>query len=403
MNQIYDVAIIGAGPGGSTAASYLAQAGARVLLLDKADFPRDKTCGDAVSPNALKIAIDLGLMDKLGEFSYRINGVRLVAPDGGDMTASIPTKSGFTDYLYISPRLQLDNLLLEKAIQSGADFESQVRITDIQVDSQSVTLKGKNPHGESRFSARVVVIAVGASIPLLLKTGILAAAPPFALAARAYFTGVQGLSDLMEIRFDGVPLPGYGWIFPTSETSANIGAGFMKNSPNLPSNVRDVLDDFLNHTPIAAMLAESQTEGAIKSYPLRMDFAAAKTYADRLLVVGEAAGLVNPFTGEGIDYAMESGAMAAEVLIAQLAKGDFSAKSLKLYDRKLRARFQSLFVWTMRMRGVYMNDWLLNPLVRAAKNVSSVEKIILEVLLSYRNPVQALAPRTIYHVLRNWK
>jgi menaquinone-9 beta-reductase len=403
MNQIYDVAIIGAGPGGSSAASYLAQAGARVLLLDKADFPRDKTCGDAVSPNALKIAGDLGLMDKLREFSYRINGIRLVAPNGGDMAAPIPTKSGFTNYVYISPRLQLDNLLLEKAIQSGADFESRIRITDIQVDRDRVTLKGKNQRGESSFSARVAVIAVGASIPLLLKTGIMAAAPPVALAARGYFTGVQGLQDLMEIRFDGVPLPGYGWIFPTSETSANIGAGFMKNSPNLSSNVREVLDDFLHHEPIANMLAESQRVGAIKSYPLRMDFATAKTYADRLLVVGEAAGLVNPFTGEGIDYAMESGAMAAEVLIEQLAKGELSAKSLKRYNQKLRGRFQSLFVWTMRMRGLYMNDWLLNPLVRAAKNVSSVEKIILEVLLSYRNPVQALAPRTLYHVLRNWK
>ena len=133
-----------------------------------------------------------------------------------------------------------------------------------------------------------------------------------------------------------------------------------------------------------------------------MDFATAKSYSERTLVIGEAAGLVNPFTGEGIDYAMESGQMAAAVLLNQLESGDLSISALKRYDQKLRARFQSLFVWTMRTRGVYMNDWLLNPLVRAAKNESSVEKVILEVLLSYRNPVQALSPKIIYHVLRNW-
>ena len=402
MDQIYDFAITGAGPGGSTTASYLAQAGARVLLLDKTDFPRDKTCGDALSPNALKIVSDLGLMEKLREFSFRINGIRLVSPDGGDMVAPIPPKTGFSNYLQIAPRVDFDQMLQEHATQSGAQFASKVRITDIQFEKDRLTLRGKNQHKTYRFSARAAVIAVGASIPLLLKTEIMNAAPPYAFAARAYFSGIHGLQDLMEIRFDGVPLPGYGWIFPTSETSANVGAGFMKSSPNLPSTATEVLNKFLQHKPVAAMMADSHKEGAVKSFPLRMDFASAKIFGERILVVGEAAGLVNPFTGEGIDYAMESGKIAAEVLIEQLATGDFSASELKDYNRRLRARFHSLFVWTMRMRNIYMNDWLLNPLVRAAKNEPSIEKIILEVLLSYRNPVQALSPKTLYYVLRNW-
>lgn len=402
MNTLYDVAIIGAGPGGTTTASYLAKAGIRVLLVDKAKFPRDKTCGDALSPNALKILGDLGLLDAIKDFGFRLNGVRLVAPDGSEMVAPIPPKQGLANYIYIAPRYQLDNLLLEHAIESGAEFKPAFRVTDIQVERDRVTIIGRNRKATSSFSARVGVVAVGASIPLLKKLDLMPRAPKFAVAARTYFENLTNLEDLMEIRFDGAPLPGYGWIFPTSATSANVGAGFLKKSPNLPTTAQGVLDTFLNHGPIQEKMANSKRMGAVKSYPLRMDFATARTFSDRLIIVGEAAGLVNPFTGEGIDYAMESGQIAAQVLIGQLESCDFSSSALRAYDKKLRARFQSLFVWTMRMRGLYMNEWLLNPLVRAAGKESSVEKTVLEVLLGYRNAGRALSPLIIYHVLRNF-
>jgi len=401
MEALHDVAIIGAGPGGTTTASYLAKAGARVLLVDKAEFPRDKTCGDALSPNALKILGDLGLLDELEAFGFRLNGIRLVAPDGSDMVSPIPPKPGLANHLYIAPRYQYDNLLLQHAIESGAEFKPAFRVTDIQVESDRLIIIGVNNNTINRFSARVGVIAVGANIPLLQRVGLLSTPPKFALAARAYYDNLSGLDDLMEIRFDGVPLPGYGWIFPTSPTSANVGAGYMKKSPNLPATARGVLDKFLSHAPIQEKIANGQRLGPVKSYPLRMDFATARTFSDRIILVGEAAGLVNPFTGEGIDYAMESGQIAAQVLNDQLANSDFSRSELRAYDKKLRARFHSLFVWTMRMRNLYMNEWLLNPLIRAANKESFIEKIIIEVLLSYRNAVQALAPRTIYHVLRN--
>ncbi len=402
MNPRYDVAIIGAGPGGTTTASYLAQAGARVLLLDKAEFPRDKTCGDALSPNALRILGDLGLLAELKNFGFRLNGVRLVAPDGSDLVAAIPQKPGLADHLYIAPRFQLDNLLLQHAIASGAEFKPAFRVTDVQVEKRQVSIVGKNRNSASQFSARVAVIAVGASISLLERVGLTSTPPKFALAARAYYDDLPRLDDLLEIRFDGVPLPGYGWIFPTSATSANVGAGFMKKSPNLPSTARAVLDQFLSHHPIKEKLSTGQRAGPIKSYPLRMDFATAQTFGERIVLVGEAAGLVNPFTGEGIDYAMESGQIAAGVLTRQLESGDFSLSTLRIYDKKLRARFHSLFVWTMRMRNLYMNEWLLTPLIRAANRERTVEKTILEVLLAYRNAIQALAPNTIFHVLRNW-
>lgn len=403
MTIIYDVAVIGAGPGGSITATFLTQSGAKVLLMDKAEFPRDKTCGDALSPNALRVLAELGLVEKVRKLSFQINGVRLVSPDGSELIAPIPQKAGYQDHLYITPRIHLDNLLLENAIKQGVDFKPKTRITNINFSKNVIKLTGKNKQQTFDFLTRTAVIATGASTPLLLKTGILSKAPQYALAARAYFDNINSLEGLMEIRFDGVPLPGYGWIFPISETAANIGAGFMRKSPKLPNTATEVLDNFLHHKPVARILAQSQIMGEVKSYPLRMDFATAKTFGDRLLVVGEAAGLVNPFTGEGIDYAMESGQIAAEVLINLLENGDLSAAGFKAYDQRLRKRFQSLFLWTMRMRGLYMNNWLLNPLIRAAKSEKKIETTLLEVLLSYQNPIKALAPGTIYHTLRNLK
>ncbi len=402
MKTIYDVAIVGAGPGGTTTAAYLAQAGLRVLLLDKANFPRDKTCGDALSPNALHVLNDLGLSDALDEISFRLNGVRLVAPNGNEMAAPIPQKPGRVSYLRIGPRFQLDNLLLQHAVSKGAEFFPGVRVTNIRIDDDRVDIVGMKKNDQVRYAARVGVVAVGANISLLQRSGLIARHPQFSLAARAYFENIADLDDKMEIRFDGVPLPGYGWIFPTSESSANIGAGIIGRSSKMPYTARTVFDQFLQHTPVRERLADSQLIGPVKSFPLRMDFATAQTCSNRVLLVGEAIGLVNPFTGEGIDYAMESGQIAAQVLIQQLQRGDVSLKALHEYDRRLRERFQKLFVWTKRMQRIYMNEWLLNPLVRAGACERYVEKIILEVLLNYRNPVQALSPRTILHVLKHW-
>lgn len=401
MNAPYDIAIIGAGPGGSTTATYLAKTGARVLLMDKAKFPRDKTCGDALSPNAIKILEDMGLLDDLEDFGFRLNGVRLVAPDGNGMEAPVTQKQGLPDHLYIAPRLQLDNLLVQNAIQAGVEFKPSLKVSDILVENDQVIVLGSNRKVAGRFSAKAAVLAVGVSTPLLKKLGLMPRSPKFAVAARAYYENLAGLDDLMEIRFDSAPLPGYGWIFPTSATSANIGAGFLKRSRKLPLTAKGVFDKFLNHPPIQEIMENANQVGAVKSYPLRMDFATARTFDDRLVVVGEAAGLVNPFTGEGIDYAMESGQIAAQVLLNQLERGNLSTSGLRNYDRAIRARFQKIFLWTMRMRGLYMNEWLLNPLVRAAQKEKFVEKVILEILLSYRNAAQALSPRTIYHVLRN--
>src|SRR5436305_4217050 len=142
------------------------------------------------------------------------------------------------------------------------------------------------------------------------------------LCARAYFEGMAEVLDAAQCRFDGVPLPGYGWVFPLSNSSANIGVGFFRAGLTarwMPKTARTVFDSFIETPALQSILAGAQRVGPIKGYPLRIDFARSPTYAERILLVGEAAGLVNPVTGEGIDYALESGKMAAEHLMRMFA------------------------------------------------------------------------------------
>jgi geranylgeranyl reductase family protein len=402
-DQTWDAIVVGAGPGGATTAAFLARAGVRVLLLDQAEFPRDKTCGDAISPNALAIVRELGLADEMEETGFRVSGVRLVAPDGGEAVAPVPPRAGRADHLRIARRFEFDDLLLRNAVAAGAVFEPGVNVTDVDTSGGRAEVTGSRGGRSLRFSAAVAVLAVGASTLLPRRTGLLSGRPRFGLGARAYFHGIAGLEDRIDFRFDAMPLPGYGWIFPLSEDSANVGAGFLTPSSRVPPNPRAVLKRFLGHGPVRAMMAGSRRQGPVRAFPVRTDFATAGTVGERLVAVGEAAGLVNPFTGEGIDYAMVSGKVAAGVLARQLQSGDVSAAALCAYDRQLRDRFQHLFVWTVRMRRLYLNRRLLNPLVRAARREPAVARRVTEVVLGYRSAASALSPRMVFQVLRSWR
>ena len=400
MSDLYDIIVVGAGPGGSAAAHYMARQGLNVLLLDKSGFPRDKTCGDALSPNALHILEDMGAMpDLVGAGAYKVAGVDFYSPDSTRLCALVPPHPPFPQYAYVARRLVLDDLIREKALQSGAKFEARVRVAGIEGEPGNLTVIGVRDGAGIRYRCRLAVIAVGASVNLLHTLGLVNGQPDFARAARTYYEGINGLSDLIQIRFDGVPLPGYGWIFPLSSTSANVGAGFYRHTRHMPPTAQRMLAEFLEHPPVKEMLVEAVQEGPVKGFPLRVDFNKSRVIGEGIMLVGESAGLVNPFTGEGIDYALESARMAARTASYCFAGGGFSRRALKHYERQMRQRFQRLFVMTHLLREFYMNSWLLNPLVRAGNRWPDVSRVLVDVLLSYKDPAQALSPGVVVKVL----
>jgi menaquinone-9 beta-reductase len=235
-----------------------------------------------------------------------------------------------------------------------------------------------------------VIVATGASSGLLAQMGLLHRQPRVGLAVRAYFEGVTGLvPNQIQFRFDGVPLPGYAWIFPTSATAANIGLGLFAAHSHWRSAAarpapRAVFERWLQGADVRQTLGQARLAGPIKGYPIRSDFLESPTYGERVLLVGEAAGLVNPLTGDGIDFALETGRLAAEHLAGQFASGDFSARGLAAYDRQLRRRYAAFFRVCLGLRYFVLgNPRLLNRLVRAIPHHRRLQRRLIAVLLGY--------------------
>jgi geranylgeranyl reductase family protein len=379
--DVHDAVIVGAGPGGSAAAHFLSARGLDVLLLDRAEFPRDKTCGDGLTPRALRLLDTMGLLEDISSRACAIDSYEIVAPNGRATAAPITG-----DYrALVIPRLTLDQIILARAIASGARFEPGVTVSRVlpTAEGEGEGARVETVDGQT-FDARLAILATGAATKVLRQSRILDRQPQAMLAARAYFDGLsRDLSRSFQLRFDSVPSPGYGWVFPTSPRSANVGVGFLpqRRSGTAPQ----AFERFARVGAIARLLEGARQTGPLKGYPIRVDFLRAPTFARGTLLVGEAAGLVNPLTGEGIDYALESGMIAAQHVIRGLISGADHAW-LTDYDRLLRARFEKVFRFSEWIRDWYCKPPLLNLLVPLANRQPDLRQQLANIVLGEREP-----------------
>ena len=378
MVRVHDAVVVGAGPGGAATAHFLSAQGADVLLLDRAEFPRDKTCGDGLTPRAVRMLEAIGVLDDVAAQACRVDAYQVVAPNGRVTTAPL----GDAHQALVTPRLRLDHLLLRRAIQTGSRFEPDVRVIHLEPNARTVRV-----HADTHrtFDARVAVIATGAATDVLRRSGILARQPRTMLAARAYVDDLpHDLPQHFQFRFDAATLPGYGWVFPLDRRSANIGVCFLPGRPATQTAAR-AFQRFINGPRMRRLLRGSRQVGPLRGYPIRMDFPSAPTSAERTLLVGEAAGLVNPLTGEGIDYALESGRIAADHVVQALRSGVHDTWGTE-YDRLLRARFERLFRFSAWMRDWYCRPPLLNVLVALANRYPELRQLLASMLLGQREP-----------------
>jgi len=167
----------------------------------------------------------------------------------------------------------------------------------------------------------------------------------------------------------------------------------------MPKTARTVFDTFTQTPPLQKILTGAHQVGPIKGYPLRLDFARSPTFAERILLVGEAAGLVNPVTGEGIDYALESGKMAADHIIGMFSANDLSIKNLAVYDRLLRERYQRLFVLCDRLRFLYLNPLVLNRVIRSVAHQDDLMEMFMNIIIENEDAYEGLSPRTLSKVV----
>ncbi len=394
--RVHDVVVVGAGPGGSAAAHFLSRRGLDVLLLDRATFPRDKTCGDGLTPRALRVLDAMGILDEVRGLGCSVSSYEVVAPNGRATRAPIAGAPG----ALVVPRLKLDNVILSRALASGASFEQGVTVTRVEPTASGVLVhaEGRNP-----LRGRVAIVATGAATSVLRRSGILQRQPRAMLAARAYFANLQrDVAAAFQLRFDAVPTPGYGWVFPVGGRAANVGVGFLPRRHSAPAH--DAMKAFTHSTMIAGMLHGAQQVGPVKGYPIRVDFLRAPTFGQNTLLVGEAAGLVNPLTGEGIDYALESGRIAADHVVQGLASRVHTVW-LTDYDRLLRARFENIFRFSEWIRDWYCKPILLNLLVPLANRRPELRQLLASIVLGEREPrgysPATMAARLVWYLARH--
>jgi geranylgeranyl reductase family protein len=374
---VHDVVIVGAGPGGAAAAHFLSLRGLDVLLLDRAQFPRDKTCGDGLTPRALRVLDRMDMLADVTARGCRVERYEVVAPNGRATTAAIDAVHG----AMVLPRQILDALILSRAVKSGARFEGAVTVTHVEATPDGARVHTQDGHS---FGGNVAILATGAATSVLKRSGILRRQPPAMLAARAYFEDLSNeVVRSFQLRLDKVPLPGYGWVFPVSPRAANVGVGFLPSQKS--GTPGEAFRRFVTGAALQRILAGGRQLGPVKGYPIRVDFLRAPTFGRRTLLVGEAAGLVNPLTGEGIDYALESGMLAAEHVLRGRDSRLDHAWHLE-YDRLLRDRFEKIFRFSEWIRDWYGKPPLLNLLVPLANRRPELRQLLANIVLGEREP-----------------
>ncbi|MBM4423511.1 MAG: geranylgeranyl reductase family protein [Chloroflexi bacterium] len=401
MTDVHDIVIIGAGPAGSTLAYFLASNGLDVLLLDKAAFPRDKTCGDALSPRALHVLRKMGLFEPVRRAGFQIEKVAFYSPNGKHVTMAVPAYDNLPNFSVVMPRYKFDNILLEHAVSANAQFQSKVNVIDVMREAESIVgIRADSPDGPIEIRSRFTVIATGAATSLLERAELLAHLPEYSRAARTYYEGVQGLSDTIEFHFDAVPLPGYGWVFPISPTAANVGAGYYAPAGRIPTkkSPRHLLDEFISSSKVSDLLKGARMTAPIKGYPLRFDFPKARIAFPGLGLVGEACGLVNPLTGEGIDYALESAETVAGFLIDVFNSSKSPQYVMEKYTQILQERFLRTFNALIRVRDWYLRPWMLNRYVSAALRNEEVALLLVNIGLGNIDPLKAFSLRNLVRI-----
>ncbi|APE38834.1 FAD-linked oxidoreductase [Nocardia mangyaensis] len=347
MPTAVEVLVVGAGPAGSASAAWAARAGREVLLLDAAVFPRDKTCGDGLTPRATAELEHLGLGEWLRAHTVN-HGLRMA---GFGREALLPWPAGsFPTYGSAVPRTELDDKLRETAIKSGARMVDNAKVTEVLREGERVTgVTVRLGEATQTVRCRVLVVADGVRSPVGKQLGrTWHRRYAYGTAARAYIksgrSDDQWISSHLELRNAADELvPGYGWIFPLGNGEVNIGVGSLATERR-PSHI--ALKPLIEHYT-RLRREEWELEGelrAVASALLPMGGAVSGIAGPNWVLVGDAAGCVNPLNGEGIDYGLEGGHMVTGLL----DETDLS----RVWPQLLRERYGRTFSVARRIAGL---------------------------------------------------
>ncbi|HEY4850209.1 MAG TPA: geranylgeranyl reductase family protein [Streptosporangiaceae bacterium] len=391
-----DVIVVGAGPAGSATAFYLARAGLDVLMLDKATFPREKVCGDGLTPRAVKAlaGMDVATDERDG---WRPNkGLRII---GGGLRLELrwPELSNYPGYGLVRTRLGFDETLARTAEKAGVRLLEGVNVTGPVLDDAGriigVTTR-TNPDTERNYLARLVVAADGNSSRLSLAMGLRKRDDrPLGVAVRTYYASPRHDDDYLESWLElwdrDRLLPGYGWIFGMGDGTSNVGLGLLNTSAAFQNiDYRGLLRRWLAGMPAEWGFTEENRTQPVRGAALPMGFNRTPHYTRGLLLVGDAGGMVNPFNGEGIAYAMESGEIAARVITQALAQPDpRGAESvLASYPQLLKDAYGGYYTLGRKFVEAIGNPRLMQFATRHGMPRPALMRVVMKLLANLTEP-----------------
>ena len=392
MSEAYDALVIGGGPGGAATAFHLARGGARVLLCEKQSYPRDKVCGDGLTPRAVAQLDAMGLREEYQGWS-RSAGLKV---HGGGHVIELPWPelTEFPSFGLARPRTDLDQLLARTAAKAGAELWETTEVVAPLVQRGLVRGAVLRRDGEDPVDVRaeVVVAADGASSRFAQALGLNRDEQrPIGVAIRQYYRAERDvdpwIDSYLELRRGDDLLPGYGWVFPLADGTVNVGVGLLNTSAHFGNlNYKQLLRDWVPTVGPEWGFAPEDALAKPRSAPLPMGASRHPPLYRGVLFVGDAAGLVNPFNGEGIDYAMESGRLAAETALAVLESGDRTR--LAAYRSTVERRFGSYYAVGRLFVRLIGDPGFMKAATRYGLPRPTLMKLVLKLLANLYEPAR---------------
>lgn len=407
-----DVCVLGAGPGGAAAALHLANQGIPSLLVDKARFPRDKICGDALSGKVInelnRISPNLVAQVDTQPTQLPSWGIHFIAPNGKRI--SVPFKPGYhpvTDAApgYVCRRVDFDNILLDEVrrrpeitLMEGQELTEFRRSTNQFIASDQAH--------SLQIAATLLIVADGAHSRFARHVAGLPVDPKYHCAGlRAYYHNVTGMDadNFIELHFLKEALPGYLWIFPLPDGFANVGIGMLSSHISRRKiNLRQLFCQLIESTPaLKQRFGKAVAVDTVKGYSLPLGSKRRPISGDNYLLVGDAAHLIDPFTGEGISNAMISGRWAAVQAAKSIQAGDFSASFTKQYDQSVYNRLGAELSLSYRMQQLLGFPWLFNLVANRAANNPALAGLFSSMFLDMDVRKQLSNPAFYWKLLLN--
>ncbi len=364
-----DIAVIGAGPAGAATAIQAARLGASVVVFDRASYGRDKVCGDGLTPRAVGALNELKISL---EDAHHIDGLRMIA---GRTVRELPWPgtARFPSHGAVWPRRRLDAALIDAAGAAGAELVWDCEALPVFDDDRVVGVEA----GGARWSAGLVVAATGAPGQVARMLGATRVeGEPYGIAIRSYVESPRHADRHIEACLTmsdavGNSVPGYGWMFPAGDGTVNIGVGALSTMKGYKSlNLNSLIDLYRDQVRDAWEIGPYLE----KPRAWRLPMTAQKRHGPGWVAVGDAAGLINPMNGEGIDYGLESGMLIAELFVAD------PSTAPEEYDRLIGDRFDGFLRTGRRFSFLIGHPWILNTGLKLAVGTQSVADITLKVM-----------------------